>query len=110
MVRLVNRDIFKVIYKGKKWAFKKGVDYPDIPPNFVAHLDTLRDDNKNRIFEIDHGVTVTDIVPEHSEPVVPKVKKIKVKRRKKAKTDVPKSLQGAVPKIPKLHIQKKKEQ
>lgn len=109
MVRLVNRDILKVIYKGKKWAFKKGVDYPDIPPNFVAHLDTLRDDNKNRIFEIDHGVTVTDIVPEHSEPAVPKVK-TKVKRRKKAKTDAPKNLQEAVPKIHKLHIQKKKEQ
>lgn len=106
-VRLISKSVYKVVYKGKKWAFKKGVDYPDIHPDFAAHLDTLRDDNKNRIFEIDRGATVADTVPEHSEPVVQKVKKTKAKRRKKTKANAPKSLQGAVPKVHKLHIKKK---
>lgn len=54
IVRLIGRDKIKVIYAGKKWAFARGVDYTDVHPSFSAHLVTLKNDQGEVLFEIEH--------------------------------------------------------
>lgn len=66
IVRLVGRPKYKVIYKGEKWEFKKGVEYDRIHPKFSNHLASLRDDNGNPIFQIDNKAEIISIVYERS--------------------------------------------
>ncbi len=56
IVRLVGRELIKVLYGDKKWSFEKGIDYTDVHPSFSAHLSTLKDNNGKPLFEVIHKV------------------------------------------------------
>lgn len=82
-VRLIGREIFKVLYGGKKWVFKQGIEYKDVHPSFSAHLSTLKDSNNRPLFEIEHDVETVKAKSEQSIEAVRKADNLdgKIKKR-----------------------------
>ena len=85
IVRLIGRDVLKIIYEGKKWIFHKGIDYTEIHPSFSAHLITLLDDNKNQLFELDNEAKRMAIKMERSEESLREDELLKTRLRLKTK-------------------------
>lgn len=65
-VRLLGRGTFKVLYGGEKWIFEQGIEYKDVHPSFSAHLATLKDNQGNPLFRIEHDIEEVTALPDGS--------------------------------------------
>lgn len=85
IIRLVGRKFYKVIYKGDKWAFEKGIDYKELHPTFIAHLSKLVDDHGNFLFKKDNGHKIVILNRENSYEAVNKDWTVRAKMRRKTR-------------------------